>query len=42
MGNLITVTSWQMGLAIYGGGFLIGALFAGIVIALDALANPSD
>ena len=39
MDPLITITSWQHGLAVYGGAFSVGALFAGIVVGLDSLNN---
>ena len=39
MEPLFHITSWQQGLAMYGGAFSVGALFAGIVVGLDSLAN---
>ena len=42
MHNLLHVTSWQMACAAYGGAWLIGALFAGIVIGLDHLASKNN
>ncbi|QNJ25908.1 putative membrane protein [Synechococcus sp. SYN20] len=40
MEPLFTITSWSQGLALYGGAFAVGALFAGIAIGLDTLSNP--
>ena len=37
--NLFTITSFWEGLALYGGAFSVGALFAGIVFGLDRLSN---
>lgn len=37
--NLLTITSFWEGLALYGGAFSVGALFAGIVFGLDRLSN---
>lgn len=40
--NLIQVSSWQAATAVYGGAFLIGVLFTGIVFGLDHLANKHN
>ena len=40
MNPLFDINSWQQGLAMYGGAFSVGALFAGIVVGLDSLNNP--
>lgn len=40
--NLLSVTSWQMATAVYGGAWLLGALLAGIVVGLDHLASKHN
>ena len=39
---LLHASSWEAALALYGGGFFIGALFAGIAFGLDGLATKHN
>jgi hypothetical protein len=38
----LSISSWQEGLAIYGGAFSVGALFSGIVLGLAHLSSKEQ
>ena len=42
MEPLLFISSWQQGLAVYGGAFSVGALFAGIVLGLTHLSTKES
>ena len=41
MENLLHTSNWTEALALYGGSFCVGGMFAGIVFGLDHLANTA-